>query len=333
MVQQAKYLLKRSIYRVLIALRKIKLPGFQGMGLYDVLRFFFTALMDSKFTLLASAMSYQFFFSLFPALLLGFLILPRFPIAGLEEKAMHFILQFMPMSPSGGMGEQELMDMVQGLVGSYFDRGGNVGLIVLSILLALWGATRGIIAMMKAFTKRDEVFKRRNIFELYATAVLIFIALALVIVGAVVLQTTIQDSLNWLQEVGALGAKSRSVWGEISGLFLTASTIFLVISLLYYLAPPTKERWTFITPGSLAAGVLMLIAMIGLRYYFANFANFDRLYGSLGAIIVLMVWFYYISIMLLIGFELNAAIDLAAYHGGKVKPVDQAQEKVVGENG
>ncbi|MEM9983868.1 MAG: YihY/virulence factor BrkB family protein [Bacteroidota bacterium] len=319
MVKTLKYLVTRSIYQILIWLRRIKLPGFQGMGLYDVMRFFFIALMDSKFTLLASAMAYQFFFSLFPSLLLAFLILPEIPVPGIEAKSLHFVLQFFPSSATQGMSEAEFSEMVQGMVSGYFDGGGNFWLIIVSFLLALWGATRGIIAIMKAFTKRVEVFKRRNILELYGTAILIFIALAVIIVGAVLLQNSLLGGLDWLRGEAIMGSRWRLIWGQFFSLFITAATIFLAISMLYFLAPATKERWKFFSPGSIAAGVLMLVALIGLRYYFANFANFDRLYGSLGAIILLMVWFYYLSIMLLIGFELNAAIDLAAYHGGRVK--------------
>lgn len=324
MLKEIRHQIKRSIFQILIWMRKIKLPGFQGMGLYDVMRFFFRALGDSKFTLLASAMSYQFFFSLIPALLLAFLVLPSIPITGLESRALQFVMQFMPMSTTSGMSEPELIDMVRGLVGGYFDRGGNGLLIIVSVLLALWGATRGVIAMMKAFTKQEEVFKRRNIFQLYGTATLIFISLAGIIVLAVLLQMWMVRLLDWLLVSGWFTWAWREIFVQISSLFVTATTIFMAISMLYSLAPATKERWKFFSPGSIAAGALMLVAMIGLRYYFANFANFDRLYGSLGAIIVLMVWFYYISIMLLIGFELNAAIDIAAYHDSQV----EGKEKV-----
>lgn len=316
-MQALRHLITRSIWQILIWLRRIKLPGFQGMGLYDVLRFFFRALSDSKFTLLASAMSYQFFFSLFPSLLLAFLILPRFPVDNLEEKALHFLLQFLPIASDKGLTESDLYQMVQDIVGNYFDQSGSVGLIILSILLAFWGATRGIIAMMKAFTKRDEVFKRRNIFELYGTALLIFMALALIILAGVLGQIALATFFDSMQRLDWMSDGWRSFFTQTTGLLITTVVIFLAISLLYFLAPATKQRWKFFSPGSVAAGTLMLFAMIGLRYYFANFAHFDRLYGSLGAIILLMVWFYYLSIMLLIGFELNAAIDLAAYHEEK----------------
>jgi len=326
-MESLRHFVTRSIWQILIWLRKIKLPGFQGMGLYDVMRFFSVALLDGKFTLLASAMSYQFFFSLFPALLLAFLILPNIPIPGIQENVLTFILQFLPISGEKGLGESDLYQVVNEIVSGYFDDSGSIWLIIVSIMLAFWGATRGIIAMMKAFTKQEEAFKRRNIFELYGTALLIFGALAMIILGAVLLQIGLGYVFNALDTNDLMNSGLAAFLSRTTSLFVTAVTIFLVISMLYYLAPATKQRWNFFSPGSIAAGALMLAAMIGLRYYFLNFANFNRLYGSLGAIILLMVWFYYISIMLLIGFELNAAIDLAVHHDEKEKQLEAEAQK------
>ncbi|MEO0897089.1 MAG: YihY/virulence factor BrkB family protein [Bacteroidota bacterium] len=307
----------RFLQRLFVYLRKIQLPGFEGMGLYDVLKFFVVGLLDSKFTLIASAMSYQFFFSLFPTLLLVFLILPHIPIEGIEETTLDFIMQFLPGSGDSGLGQDELTEMVEDIVSHYFEGRGSFTLIIVSIFLALWGATRGIIAMMKAFTKNEEVFKKRNIFQLYGMAFFIFLVLGMLGLLAVVGIWLGTHGLGYLMAEGVMSPFWYDILSQVISFIFLGATIFFGISTLYYLAPATHERWKFFSPGSIGAGALMMVAIIGLRYFFANFANFDRLYGSLGAIILLMVWFYYISIMLLIGFELNAAIDIAAYHGEK----------------
>ncbi|MCI4670151.1 MAG: YihY/virulence factor BrkB family protein [Bacteroidia bacterium] len=321
--------INRYLQKLFVSLRKIELPGFEGMGLYDVLRFFVNGLMDSKFTLIASAMSYQFFFSLFPALLLAFLIFPYIPIEGIEENTLRFIMQFLPIGGDDalGQGQKGIEAMVEDIVTHYFEGRSSFMLIIVSVSLALWGATRGIIAMMKAFTKNEEVFKKRNIFQLYGMALLIFFILGMLIMTAVVGIILINQGISYLQEINILGDVWAGILGQATLIIFTAATVFFGISTLYYLAPATHERWKFFSPGSVGAGVLMLVAIVGLRYFFSNFANFDRLYGSLGAIILLMVWFYYISIMLLIGFELNAAIDMAAYHDEKAQT---EQDQAVG---
>lgn len=306
--------IRRSVARFLILLRKIELPGFQGMGLYDVLRFFFMALMDSKFTLMASAMAYQFFFSLFPILLLAYLVLPLFPIEGLLEQVFQFIEQFVP-NPEESLASVNLEERLD----AFSKRSPNVYLLGLSIILILWGSTRGIIAMMKAFTKREEVFRKRTLWQLYGVALLILLALGAIIVSSVMMQLLGDRLLGSLEILDWISESTQFFLSRTLNFFLTIFATFLSIATLYYLAPATQQRWSFVSPGVIAAGLLIMVAMIGLKYYFRNFADFDWIYGGLGAIILLMVWFYYISIMLLIGFELNAAIDIASFKKGRIR--------------
>ncbi|MDX2246410.1 MAG: YihY/virulence factor BrkB family protein [Bacteroidia bacterium] len=311
-MNRIKWILWRLMVQAILLLQKIKLPGFQGMGLYDVLKFFYNGLMDSKFTLLAAAMAYQFFFSFFPTLILVFIILPKIPIENLESRVVEFIRQYLP--------EQGISVLdVEKIAENYLAREADFLLIAVSIFLAVWGATRGIIAMMKAFTKNEDVFKKRGLFEMYGTALMIFFILGCIIILSV-LGEIFMDYLHLKFFVGDF------LYGAIRSI-ITLLTTFICISVLYYLAPPTQQRWKFISPGAVIAGILTVTALFGLRYYFANFANFNKLYGSLGAIILLMVWFYYLSIVLLIGFELNAAIDLATYHNEKYKkPIEETPE-------
>ena len=214
------------------------------------------------------------------------------------------------------------------LVRNYLKDSPSIGLIILSILLALWGATRGIIAMMKAFSKKADFFKKRPFWELYGMALVIFIVIGGIITMGVSLRIAVGYMIEYLHmDLRLMGDH----WSEfLSGtleIILTILTLFAAISALYYLAPATTQRWKFISPGSITAGVLALLAIVGLKYFFINFTNYDRLYGSLAAIIVLMVWFYYISYVLLIGFELNAAIDLASLQRRHIRMPDEDEVK------
>ena len=310
-MKRLKAYIRRLGVKGIILLQKIKLPGFQGMGLYDVMKFFVNALMDSKFTLMAAAMAYQFFFSFFPTLILVFIVLPQFPIERLEGRVVEFLRQFFPEDGFTFLDVEQIAE-------NYLAGEADIWLVVVSILLALWGSTRGIIAMMKAFTKNEDVFKKRNILELYGTALMIFFILGSIIIFSVSLEA-FMDFIQLEDYVGIFIVKAIKI-------LITLATIFMTISTLYFLAPATQQRWKFISPGAVTAGVLTMGAIIGLNYYFANFTNFNKLYGSLGAIILLMVWFYYISIVLLIGFELNAAIDLASYHYEKSHPKPEDNE-------
>ena len=293
-------------------LKKIHVPGFRGMDAYSVARFFFRGLNDPKFTLMASALAYQFFFSLIPALLLVFVVLPVVPVVGLREGVVEFISGLLPEQFLGEGG----LNLVETQVGAYFANTPSIWLFFLGLSLAFWGSTRGIIGLMKAFTKDDAAFRRRSLWELYGTAIVIFLVIGGIIVVSVTLQIGWSQFLTWTINTQGFSQYWVTVIRSWTLFLLTLFTVFLLVAALYRLAPATKTRWKLFSPGANMAGLLTLTAIWGLRYFFANFANYDRIYGSLAAIIVMLVWFYYISIVLLLGFELNAAIELATQRCG-----------------
>lgn len=294
--------------KLVTILRKVVFPGFKGMDAYSVARFFFRGLNDPKFTLIASALAYQFFFSLIPALLLVFVVVPWFPINGLRDGIVKFIADILPPQFMGDDG----LELVQDQVGNYFSNPPSIWLFLLGLSLALWGASRGIIGLMKAFTKDDVSFKRRSFGELYGTAFMIFFILGGIVILSVTMQIGWAQLMNWLMVENNISLDWGQFLKSTGLLFLTVFTVFFIVAAIYRLAPATHTRWKLFSPGANIAGLSTVIAIWGLRYFFANFANYDRIYGSLAAIIVLLVWFYYISIVLLIGFELNAAIELAS---------------------
>lgn len=314
---------KRLWLRLMIILRGIALPGFKGMSLYDVLRFFFRGLTDSKFTLMSAAMSYNFFISLFSTLFLIFIFIPKIPVDNLQAKVMELIANIVPL---------EGITYVQNIVKSYLSQqDSTLFLVTLMILLSFWGATRGVIAMMKAFTKNEDVFRKRGFFELYGTAFLIFLLLGVLVILAAGLLIVGGASIEWLVDNEWLSIGISLFLLQALRYLLTLLTIFLAISTIYYLAPKTQNRWNFFSPGGITAGILILIAMIGLDIFVQRFTDsaFNAIYGSIGTIILLLVWFNYLSIMLLIGFELNAAIDLAELHASPAGNKESATEEPV----
>ncbi|MDX1909610.1 MAG: YihY/virulence factor BrkB family protein [Bacteroidia bacterium] len=317
MLSRLQIWIQSRIQYGLMLLRGLRLPGFEEMTVLDVLVFFFRGLLDPRFTLMASAMSYQFFFSLFPTLLLLFILLPLVPVPGLQEDIVAFIGQVVP---SDGV------DFIERLVEAQFSRSADLALALVSVLLALWGGLRGIIAMIKAFSRRDEVFKRRNLFQLYRVALGVFVSLGVTLVLAVLFISLIDNILHWFVLHQVFNEDVRTSMYRVGRFLITSGGIFLMISLIYYLAPPVRRRWPFVSAGTLVATGLTLLANAGLNYYFVNFAQYDKIYGSLGAIILLMVWFYYISIVLLIGFELNAAIYLASWHDQRLQEQEENAE-------
>jgi membrane protein len=282
-------------------------PGLGGAGLYDVLRFFFQGMTDRRFTLAGMAMAYRFFFAVFPALILVFTLIPYFPVEDLQERVLEFMQNIVPGDSMGFVSE---------VVEEFFDKP-SPGLIYLNLGLLLFSSLGGIKVMMQAFSKDNELFQDRNFIRHNFVAFIILILL--LVLFLMMLGVLIAGELGtaWLLENQKA---SPELVANIFRVFYWL-VIFLAlevgVSILYFLAPAIKNRWNFFSPGSLLGGVLILLAISAFRIFFARFADYNKIYGSLGAIMVLMVWFYWISIVLLIGFELNSAIEAAKYRYGR----------------
>jgi membrane protein len=297
----------------------VTLPGFERVSAWDVLTFFVSGLTNPRFTISASAMSYSFFFSLFPLLILFFTILPWLPLRNLEGYVLTYLGQLSGFVP-GDVRELMTENMTDSTATNEF-RQGDVWLLIINGFLALYGALQGIITMMKSFTKDQHkaLFQSRSILQLYGMAVLILVTLATMVLLSVSIFVAGDIIVRYLLTVGWISEGFKA--GLLRGFtyLLTLLALFLSVSLIYFLAPATRQRWRLISPGGIVAGFLTLLTFIGFGKFLEVFGRVDRFYGSLGTIIALMIWFYYFSIVLLLGFELNAAISLAKSQPDGVK--------------
>jgi membrane protein len=284
-------------------LNNIRLSFLGGAGLADVLVFFFQGMGHRRFTLNAMAMAYRFFFAIFPALILIFTLIPVIPIPELRGQVTGMISAVVP---SDSMG---FMDRV---VNEFFAKP-SAGVVSVNIVLLFFSTMSGIKVMMSAFSKDSHHFRQRNVFHFNFVAFILLIGLVVVFLGTIALLVAQQVILNQFKQSGSIeeGGWEHLVFGAIFWILMYAA-LLVAVSLLYYLGPDTRKRPRFFSPGSIAGSVLILLAVTAFRMFFSQFANYNKVYGSLSAIMVLMVWFYWISIVLLIGFELNAAILAAS---------------------
>lgn len=281
----------------------------RGAGLYDILYFFYKGMSNSRFNLAAMAMAYRFFFALFPALILIFTLIPYVPIENFRAQVMSLMYDIVPRDSLG---------FVYRIVDEFFAKP-SPGVIYLNIGLMLFSAMSGIKVMMAAFSREEnELFRRRHFIRYNLEALVILLTLLLLfffVVGSVI---TIEYFIHkWETSIYAASERFSIILLRILYWVVLCAAGQVAMSITYYLGPAMINRWNFITPGSLVAGVLILLAITAFRLFFVNFTDFNKVYGSLGAIMLLMVWFYWISIVLLIGFELNSAIDRA----GAIKPM------------
>ena len=312
LIHEFTHRLKRLWLHFLILLRRVRLPGFKGVGLYDVLVFFLRAMGDQRFTMSAADMAYRFFFSLFPGLIFILTLIPLLNIPNLtEETVLTFFQTFTP---------PESLGFVESVVAEFFE-GKYFGLLSLNFGLMLLSALGGIRAMMRGFSKADLTLKRRGLFSQYGIALLIFLVLLSLLLITLVVWIMGEYFLSYMDSMEFLNWMDAKVpWLEKGIPYYVAQgvhwlivllNLFFAVSIVYFLAPDTHKRFNFFSPGAITAGILSLVAILAFRYFITHFDQINKIYGSLSAIMILMIWFYWLSIVLLIGFELNAAIDLA----------------------
>lgn len=311
--QVVKHLRKRgkAIHKyVSLRLNQVRPRWLGGAGLWDFLVFFWEGFTDRRFTLKAMGMSYRFFFALFPALILILTVVPYIPIDNLQEEVMDFLGTVVPGDSMGFIGR---------VVGEFFDKP-SASVIYINIALLLYASTSGIKAMMYAFSKDNELFTKRNILRLNAVAMLILIVLLFLFLFMLGLLISGEYLIGWLTTNDYIHGSFESGILRFFHWIIVLAGLEIAFSVLYYLGPETEERWKFFSVGSLAAGVMSLAAVTAFRLFFTQFANYNKIYGSIGALMILMVWFYWMSTVLLIGFELNAAIAAAKFnHGLKMR--------------
>ncbi|MEM0995684.1 MAG: YihY/virulence factor BrkB family protein [Bacteroidota bacterium] len=306
-LKRIRHRIKRGVQRFYLLLNRIRPPGLDGAGIYDVGRFFVLGMTDRRFTLSAMAMAYRFFFAVFPALILIFTLIPYVPVENLHDRVLEFLETVVPGDSLG---------FVTLIVDEFFNKP-SPGLIYLNIGLLLFSSLGGIKVMMQAFSKDSELFKDRNFIRHNLVAFVIMLLLLLLFV--IMLGALIAGELGvaYLHQNGTVGEDLLATLFQIFYWLVIFITLEVGVSILYYLGPATQKRWKFFSPGSLVGGLLILLAVNAFRVFFLRFTDYNKIYGSLGAIMVLMVWFYWISIVLLIGFELNAAIEAAKHRHQK----------------
>ncbi len=287
-------------------LRKIVLPGFDGMPLFNVLKFFGKGLFEGRLTLRASAISFDFFLAIFPAIIFFFTIIPFVPITDFQPTLLETLKDVIPAT---------LWTHVSSTLEEIIIRPRS-DLLSLGFVLALYFSTNGINTVIEGFntTYHDmeyrSWFRQRllSVFLLFVISIMVIILISLSIVGGHV--------MKWLVNEGFLTNSFTIIVIQVIRWILIVSLFLFTNSFLYYFAPAKKREFRFISAGSTISAALLILTSYGFNYYIENFGRYNALYGSIGTLLVFMLWIYFNSNVVLIGFELNASIRMAKTKNG-----------------
>jgi membrane protein len=291
----------RPIQKIIVFAKRLTLPGFDGLPLIDVITFFIRRLEEGEIQTRARSLAFSFLLALFPGIIFIFTLIPYIPIESFQDRLLHLIRDFMPSS-TFDIARETIEDIIR------HQRG---GLLSFGFIFALFVTTDGIIALMNWFNRSYHGKKERSGWKQRLVALGITIFLSLLVFVAIGLSITSEFIYYYLESKGVLVNLMQLILISGGKWLILLSLCFTAISVLYYFGPSKRERIRFISAGSSLATLLFVITTIGFNYFIVHFGQYNKLYGSIGTLIIILVWLYINSLVLLIGYELNVSIKKA----------------------
>lgn len=264
---------------------------------------------ENNITLLAAALAYYFLLAVFPLLIVGFAIIPYFNIS--PEEAVSFIGSILPEGLAATF-EENIISLVQ------TPRG---GLLTVGILGTIWSASNGINAFIQASNQAFEAEETRPFIKVRGTAVLLTLGVILAAISSITLLVFGDVIVRFLTSFVGISTGTGLIL-QVSRFIMAIIIITSILLVLYRVAPNKSIPFKHILPGTLAASVLWLASSFAFSIYVSNFGNYSATYGSLGGIIILMIWFFLTGIILLVGALLNSM-----YHQKKTEGKSEELDK------
>ena len=299
--KKARFVQWKPIQRFLNFSKRVVIPGFDGVPLYYVGAFFYKGISQGYLTTRAAAIAFSFFLAIFPMILVFFTLIPFIPINNFQETLLAFITNIIPDSAETIINTT-LVDIIERPRG---------GLLSVTFFLALVFATNGFSSIVDAFNNTYHTIETRTWLKQRMIALVMFSINTIIVIIAIILLTSGTAFFEFLLKKHILNNWTTFYLLEAVKWVVLTAMFFFSISFIYYLAPAKKNKFRFISAGSSLATFLSIIASVGFNFYVQNFSSYNALYGSIGTLLIILMWIYFNAIILLIGFELNASIQEA----------------------
>ena len=275
---------------------KIKVPGLEGMSLYNVVEIYVIGIIRGALTTRASSVAFSFFMALFPFALFIITLIPYIEIKGFQEGFMQFINQALPPQT------YEAVDAVlNDIINNKYS-----GLLSFGFILSIFLMTNGINSLFGGFEYSYHQLKSRSIIRLYLVSMAISVMLALLLLLTVAVIIYFQIAITDLKSKGFVS--DEIFWVEFGRYIIILAMLFTAVCMFYFFGTKESRKISFFSPGSIMTTLLILLNFWIFGIYVKKFAQYNELYGSIGTLLVLMLFIWLNSIILLLGFELNAAI-------------------------
>jgi membrane protein len=273
----------------------ISISRWRGVTIYDIVSFFRREIFSTRFNDRASAVSFKFMLALPPTILLLFTLIPYFPISNIDKVIAEIITMVTP--------NVKTQENISEIITDVYKHKKNT-LLSLSLILTLYYSSNGMLGLMRQFNKALPGFKKRNLIGRRSMAV----ALTFMLLLSVLLTASYFIFEAWAFKTIGLKNLQDSLVMKLVGYAVVITFIFITVGFIYRYGPALKNRWHVVSPGSVMATALIVITTFLLNYIANNLINYSKIYGSIGSLIIFVLWIFYNAQILLIGFELNVNI-------------------------
>lgn len=307
-----KFLLRFKSYQTFIQWTKERtLPGFSPLPIYTITSFFFKEIGKESLNNKASSLAYNFMLAIFPGIIFLFTLIPYIPKRiGFQEQLMSLLALVLPRNAYDAF-EATINDILTKQNGSLLSAG---------FVLSLFFATNGVHNLMNAFNKTSLIVESRTMVKKRLVAVMLTIAMVLSMVVCIAAMTLGEIAINYLKDEIDYNGSLTIYLIQFTRWALLGALYFINVAVIYRYGPANQTKWHIFSPGAWLATILAFLTIWAFSFYINNFGAYNKIYGSIGTLMVIMIWLYLNSLILLIGFELNASVDLSKRSVKILKP-------------
>jgi membrane protein len=299
------------------------LPGFDGIPLVDVYQFFMNEIRSQSLSNRSKSIAYSFFLAIFPGLTFVFTLIPYLPyFRDLDTNLLGLLKQVLPNQETYNFLEKFVEPILHDL--SKHKRGGLLGG---SLLLVLFLTSNGVLAMMHSFDKAHAHYKKRNAVQNRWVAIKITVLISFLFLFSLVLIVLGQEMVTLVSHLLHIHSSFTKLALHVVRYVFIVLMFFFSISLIYYYGPNTRKKYKFISTGATVATILSILVSIFYSYYVSNFSKLNVIFGSIGTIMLLMIWLNINAFVLLIGYEINASIHYNVHR--RSSSLEQKPESVL----
>jgi membrane protein len=289
--------------------KKIFIPGFHGLPLYEVFNFFLTQIKRESLNIRAAAIAFNIIMAIPAASIFLFTLIPYLPVAkNIHTELLRVILDITP--------DANTRKLVTTFLDDFFNKP-KTGLLSIGFVLAMLYASNAMMGIIRTFDRSLVVRVRSNFISKRLRAIKLTIIMVLLIIGTTIISVGQGVLFNKIMEW--LHIKNVMVRHWIQDLrWVIVVLLFLYsIAFMYKFAPSIQKRWKLLSPGAVFATILMILGTYLFSVWAQNFSNYNKFYGSIGTVLMMMLLIYINSLVLLIGFEVNVSINYLKHEAEK----------------